>query len=325
MARALITCGHLTRHFEHFRSQFMQHGVEPVIPELTGQQFSAEEMAQHILDADVVIAGDDFIDAAVLDAGKASRLKAVIKWGIGTDSIDKAHASAIGMPVYNTPGVFGEEVADLAFSHLLLLTRGTHLMHTSVSEGAWFKAEGRSLSGMTAGVIGLGSIGRAIARRADAFGMTVVGYDVAALPSDLLAQSHIEQLDFDRVLGLANVLFIACALTPENRHLINAASLAKLPKGAFVVNVSRGPLVDEGALASAIETGHVEGAGLDVFENEPLPMDAPLRKVADKCTFSTHNGSNTREAVARINQMTIDMLFHILGLKPMDASPNRVA
>src|SRR5690606_34228844 len=105
---------------------------------------SAAEMARHVEGIDAMIAGDDVIDAAVLDAARKNGLKAVIKWGIGTDGIDKAHAARIGMPVYNTPGVFGEEVADLAISHLLMLVRKTHLMDASVRQGGWLKSEGRS-------------------------------------------------------------------------------------------------------------------------------------------------------------------------------------
>lgn len=325
MAKVLVTCMHLARHFEKFRDQYAALDVEALIPPLAGQQFSAAEMAQHIVGVDTVIAGDDTIDAAVLDAGQASGLKAVIKWGIGTDGIDKLHATDIGMPVYNTPGVFGEEVADLALSHLLMLTRKTHLMDQSVREGGWLKTEGRSLAGMTAGVIGLGSIGQAIARRTHAFGMTVIGYDPFQFDADFLSSLGVEQLPLDKVLVQSDVLLIACALTADNHHLIGQQALAMVRPGVFIVNVSRGPLIDENALVAAMADGRVAGAGLDVFESEPLPADSPLRRFADRCTFSTHNGSNTAEAVARINQMTTDIAFDVLGRRPAPFTPNRVA
>jgi D-3-phosphoglycerate dehydrogenase len=316
---------HLTRHFEKFRPQYDAADVEVVIPPLEGQQFSAAEMARYIVGVDAVIAGDDDIDASVLDAGKASGLKAVIKWGIGTDGIDKPHAVRLGIPVYNTPGVFGEEVADLALSHLLMLTRKTHLMDRSVRTGGWLKAEGRTLSGLTAGVIGMGSIGQAVARRAAAFGMQVMGYDVARVESAGLAAIGATQVPLDVVLQTADVLFIACALTPENRHLIGREVLARVKPGVLIINVSRGPLVDETALAEALAEGRVAGAGLDVFEQEPLPSDSPLRGFEDRCTFSTHNGSNTAEAVARINQMTTDIAFDVLGVKKAEFEASRVA
>jgi len=325
MAKVLITCMHLARHFEKYRQQYEAAGVEAVIPPLDGQQFSAAEMGRHIVGVDTVIAGDDDIDASVLDTAKANGLKAVIKWGIGTDGIDKPHAARLGIPVYNTPGVFGEEVADLALSHLLMLTRKTHLMDRSVREGGWLKAEGRTLSGLTAGVLGLGSIGQAIARRATAFGMQVVGHDVATIDSGALAAIGATQAPLNVVLDSADVLFLACALTPENRHLIGRETLARVKPGVLVINVSRGPLVDETALAEALADGRVAGAGLDVFEQEPLPVDSPLRRFEDRCTFSTHNGSNTAEAVARINQMTTDIAFDVLGIKKAVFELSRVA
>ena len=324
MPKVLITCMHLVRHFEAYRPQFEAAGIEAVIPPLEGQQFSASEMAEHIVGVETVIAGDDAIDAQVLDIGKANGLKAVIKWGIGTDGIDKVHAAAIGMPVFNTPGVFGDEVADLALSHLLMLLRKTHLMDRSVREGGWLKAEGRSLAGMTAGVVGLGSIGQAVAKRTVAFGMKTIGYDPYEFDPAVLADAGIVQAPLDEVLERADALIIACALTPENHKLLGREALARVKPGLFVVNVSRGPLIDEDALVDALADGRVAGAGLDVFENEPLPEDAALRQHADKCTFSTHNGSNTIEAVARINQMTTDIALQVLGLKKAAFDPSRV-
>lgn len=324
MPRVLITCTHLVRHFEEFRPLYEAAGVEVVIPPLEGQQFSASEMAGHIVGVDAVIAGDDTIDAKVLDVAKSNGLKAVIKWGIGTDGIDKRYATEIGMPVYNTPGVFGEEVADLALSHLLMLARKTHVMDRSVREGGWLKAEGRSLAGMTAGIVGLGSIGQAIGRRTVAFGMTTIGYDPLDFDPAASVESSILQTTLDNVMKRADALLIACALTLENHHLIGRKALAEAKQGLLVVNVSRGALIDEDALVDAIEDGRVAGAGLDVFENEPLPGNAALRRVADRCTFSTHNGSNTVEAVARINQMTTDIALAVLGKRAAPFSPNRV-
>lgn len=325
MAKVLVTCMHLVRHFEKFRPQFDAVGVEVFLPQLDGQQFSAAEMAQHVIGMDTVIAGDDFIDANVLDIAQRSGLKAVIKWGIGTDGIDKPHAAAIGMPVYNTPGVFGEEVGDLALSHLLMLTRKTHLMNDSVRSGGWLKPEGRTVAGLTAGVIGLGSIGQAIARRVRAFGMDVIGSDVFAFSDEQQQALGVRQVSLDAVLHASDVVFMASALTPDSRHLLDGQAFAKMKDGVIVINVSRGPLIDESALVDALASGKVAGAGLDVFEVEPLPADAALRSFADRCTFSTHNGSNTREAVARINQMTTDIALQVLGLKTIDFSPNRVA
>ena len=172
-------------------------------------------------------------------------------------------------------------------------------------------------------VIGLGSIGQAIARRVLAFGMEAMGYDVRTVPAGQLP--GVRQVAFEVVLRESDVLFLACNLTAENRHLLNAAAFAAMKPGMFLVNVSRGPLIDEAALAAALGSGKVAGAGLDVFEQEPLLAESPLRRF-DQCVFTAHAGSSTEEAIARINQMTSDILFHVLGLKPaLSFMPNRLA
>ena len=324
MPKALITCHHLQRHFESFRPRYEAMDVEPILPRIEGQQLDAAAMREVIAGVDAVIAGDDQIDASVLEVGKASGLKAVIKWGIGTDSIDKAKAAELGIPVYNTPGTFANEVADLAISLLLNVLRQTHLMHSSIKEGGWRKVQGRTLAGKTAGLIGLGSIGLAIARRTAAFGMTTIGYDIRAIPPDVLAENSVTQVDLDELFAKSDAILIACELTPQNHHLLNADAFARMKDGLYIVNVSRGPLIDEAALCAALEGGKVAGAGLDVFEVEPLPEESALRGV-ESCVFSTHNGSNTVEAVARVNDMTTDILFHVLGLQKIDFIPNRVA
>lgn len=325
MPKALITCMHLQRHFASFADEFRESGVEPILPPIPGQQFDAADMERLLPGMDCVIAGDDAITRAALEAAKAKGLKAVIKWGIGTDGIDKVAAAELGIPVFNTPGVFGEEVADLALSYLLLLARGLHRMDASVREGGWLKVEGRSLTGMVAGVVGLGSIGRAIARRCHAFGMDVVGSDEQSIDAATLAACGARQVSFDELLARADVVIVACNLTAQNRHLLNADAFLRMKRGAYVVNVARGPLIDEEALVAALRSGHLAGAGLDVFEVEPLPADSPL-KAMDNCVLGTHNGSNTRDAVERVNRMTVDILLDVLGVRGIAGwQPNRIA
>jgi D-3-phosphoglycerate dehydrogenase len=325
MTKALITCHHLQRHFPKFEPQYQAAGVATLVPRVAGQQLDTAGMLDLVRGIDGIIAGDDEIDRAVLEAGHASRLKVVVKWGIGTDSIDKETARRLGIPVYNTPGVFSDEVADVALGMLLMLTRQLHRMHQSVLDGGWLKVEGRTLAGMTAGIVGLGSIGLGIARRATAFGMNVIGSDVAVLPPGRLAEVGARQVSFDQLLAQSDVVLLACNLTGENRHLIDAVALSRMRPATYLVNVSRGPLVDERALVAALHSGHLAGAALDVFEAEPLPAESPLRHIP-QCVLGTHNGSNTQEAVARVNQMATDILLHALSARPLTAFvPNRVA
>ena len=193
-------------------------------------------------------------------------------------------------------------------------------------DGGWDQIQGRTLAGMTAGIVGLGSVGSAIARRAAAFGMHVIGYDIRAIPSADLAAPGLRQAALDAVYADSDVVFLACELTPQNHHLVSGAEFDAMKDGVLIVNVARGGLIDQPALVEAMGAGKVAGAGLDVFESEPLPRDDPLRAFSDRCVFSPHNGSNTAEAVARTNRITTDILFDVLGLKKAERfTPNRVA
>ncbi len=324
MTRIAVTCLHLQRHFEKFLPLFEKHSITVELPQVAGQQLGAEEIRRILPGMATIIAGDDVIDREALAEAQRQGLKGIIKWGVGTDSIDKIAAKELGIPVFNTPGVFGEEVADLAFSYLLLLTRGLHSMDRSVREGGWLKVEGRSLHAMTAGIIGLGSIGRAIARRCAACGMKVIGYDPATIDAQLLNQSSVAQRPLNSVLAESDVVILACSLVPETHHLINTSSLRLMKQGSLLINVGRGPLIEESALSKALNTGKISGAGLDVFEIEPLPGDSPLRAF-DSCVFGTHNGSNTRDAVERVNRMTVEIALNLLGFEKSSFTPNRVA
>ena len=325
MSKALITCMHLQRHFEKFRPEFEALGVEAILPPIPGQQFGAEEMERLLPGMDGVIAGDDTINRTALTEARKNGLKAVIKWGIGTDGIDKAAARDLALPVYNTPSVFGAEVGDLAMSYLLLLARGLHRMDASVRAGGWLKVEGRSLVGKVAGVVGLGSIGRAIAERCAAFGLEVIGSDELPIEQAALHSARVAQVSFEEVLERSDFIIVACNLTPDNHHLFDAKAFDRMKKGAIFINVARGPLVKETDLIDSLRSGHLAGAGLDVFEIEPLPDGSPL-KMMENCVLGTHNGSNTVDAVERVNRMTVDILFDTLGVRPITGwKPNRVA
>jgi D-3-phosphoglycerate dehydrogenase len=317
----LITCKHLVRHYPRFADEMQEHGIAVFMPPVPGQQLDAAEMADAIRGQQLVIAGDDTIDRAVLAAGKATGLRAVIKWGIGTDGIDKPAAVALGIPVYNTPGAFSDEVADVAAGYVIMLARGLHLMNGSVWAGGWLKVEGTSLRGRVAGIIGLGAIGRATAHRLAALGMDVIGSDPMPIEAPALASCGARQRPFDEVVAKADFIVLTCALTPENFHLLSDAAFARMKPGVRIVNVARGPVIDEVALVSALATGKVASAALDVFETEPLPADSPLRQFK-QLVFGTHNGSNTAEAVERINRLTVDLALDLFGLT---GRPPRIA
>ena len=313
MKTLLITCGHMVRHYGRFAAELEGHGIAVTMPPVAGQQLDAAEMRAAIPGNRYVIAGDDLIDRSVLEAGKRGGLQAIIKWGIGTDGIDKAAARDLDVAVYNTPGMFSDEVADCAAAYVVSLARGLHLMNSSVWNGGWRKVEGMSLRGRVAGVVGLGEIGRATAHRLNAFGMQVIGSDPVPIDAARLASSGVVQVPLERLFEESDVIVVTCALTPESFHLLSDAAFDRMKDGVRIVNVSRGPVVDEKALVRALGSGKVANAALDVFEVEPLPKDSPLRTF-DQLMFGTHNGSNTTEAVDRVNRLTVDLALDLFGL-----------
>lgn len=308
--RALITCRQMQNCFEEFRDQFEERGIDVVLPPVV-QQISEAALADLIADFDGMIAGDDPLTARVLE--HACKMRIISKWGVGTDGIDRAAARAAGIDVTNTPGVFGDEVADVALGYVVMLARQLHRMDASVKAGGWLKHEGRTLAGNTLGVAGFGSIGQAIARRAAAFGLAVVAYDVAEPAHDAAADLGVSMVDLDTLFARSTFLVLSCPLTPETRHLVNARRLGLMPPASYVVNVARGPLIDEVALCHALAEGPLAAAALDVFEEEPLAADSPLRAF-EQCVFGSHNGSNTREAVLRASARAVENLFRGLGV-----------
>lgn len=309
--KVLLTCPPMIGQVREFKHLFEAEGIELVIPEFV-QTMSESRLMELLPECDGWIIGDDPATEKVLAAGKAGKLKACVKWGIGVDNVDFQACEKLGIPVANTPYMFGNEVADLAVSYLLALARHTFLIHKGVLEGKWLKPPGMSLQGKTAAILGYGDIGMHVAKRLTAFDMQLIAYDPYTRFRDRV--KGVEFQTFPNGLAYADFLIITCALTPETRHIVNAGTFDLAKNGIRIVNVSRGQVIDEKALVEALESGKVAAAALDVFEQEPLPLDSPLRRF-EQCIFGTHNGSNTVEAVHRASMRAIELLFGFLGIK----------
>jgi D-3-phosphoglycerate dehydrogenase len=292
---------------DSLRDEFARRGAEVVCPELC-QTLSEGELIDLVPQYEGWIIGDDPATAKVFATGRAGRLRAAVKWGVGTDNVDFAGAKAAGFEVANTPGMFSEEVSDVAVAYLLGLARDLFVIDRGVRSGGWPKPSGSSLSGKTVALAGFGNIGRATARKLLAFGMKVIAYDPYYQGDPAL---DVESTAWPERLDEADFVVLTCALTESSRHMVNAQTLARMKPGVRIVNVGRGPLIDEVALIAALESGHVASAALDVFEDEPLPKASPLRKF-DRCIFGSHNSSNTKEAVHRTSLKAIDSLFQQL-------------
>jgi D-3-phosphoglycerate dehydrogenase len=307
--RVLITCRQMQNCIDEFLPRLDAAGLELVLPEIV-QQPSEEDLIEIIGGFDGMIAGDDPLSARVLDHAK--RMRIIAKWGVGIDGIDLVAARERGIPVVNTPGVFGGEVADLALGYVVMLARQLHRIDASIRTGGWFKHEGVSLADKVLGIAGFGSIGQAVARRGQGFGMRVVAHDVTDLVAAAAANLGIDMLDRDKLFIQSDFLVLCSPLTPETRHMAGERTLALMHPGSYLVNVGRGSLVDESALIEALDSGRVAAAALDVFEQEPLPATSGLRSF-EQCVFGSHNASNTREGVLRASARAVENL--LIGLE----------
>jgi D-3-phosphoglycerate dehydrogenase len=308
-ARVLITCPQLQRTIHEHGATFDAAGIGIIVPPVV-QQLSEAELIGLLPGVDGIIAGDDPLSDRVLQS--ADRLRIISKWGVGVDNIDLGAAAELGIRVTNTPGMFGDEVADVVIGYLILLARQLHRIDERVRTGEWAKIEGVSLAGRTIGVIGLGAIGRAVAERALALRMRVIGSEVSEPNAAAAEHLGVAVMPFGNLLREADVISLNCPLTAENRHMLDAAAIASMNRGAWIINTARGPLIDEAALVEALVAGQVGAAALDVFEVEPLPMDSPLRRLGN-VILGSHNGSNTAEAVRRTSIKAIENLVRGLA------------
>lgn len=309
MNRVLVTCPPMLRQIERFTDYAAERGLE-LVPSKVTQTLSEDELKEIVPEYDGWIIGDDPATRTVFEAGSTGRLRAAVKWGVGVDNVDFDACRDLGIPIANTPGMFGAEVADVALAYVIGLARQLFLIDRGIrNEHAWPKPAGISVAGRTAGVVGLGDIGRNVAKRLTACGMTVIAYD-PGVQSDC-GVPGITHAGWPARIGEVDFLVFTCALNEVNRHMLDASVISKMKREAYVVNVARGPLIDEAALTHALESGGLAGAALDVFEQEPPPEDSTLRKMPH-CVFGSHNGSNTVDAVYRASTESLSQLTEFL-------------
>lgn len=255
-----------------------------------------EDVIAQAGDAEILLLSwKKILTPAVMDA--LPRVRLIIRWGIGYDMIDVAAATAHGIAVANTPNYAVEDVAEHAIALLHDCARQISWFHLRMRQGEWTSPVGRPihrLKGRTLGLVGVGRIGAATAWRARGLGLRVVAFDPAVDPERLRAQG-IEPRSFAEVLGESDYVSLHVPLNDSTHHLMNAARLAQMRRGAILLNLSRGPVVDEAALVEALASGHLAGAGLDVFEQEPLAKDHPLCRM-EQVVLTPHTAAYSEES-----------------------------
>ncbi len=269
-------------------------------------KITPEELLQVIGGYDaMVVRSRTKVRKAVLDA--ATNLKVVVRGGVGVDNIDVDYAQAKGVKILNTPGASTHSVAELTVAYMFALARPIVQSTASMREGLWEKAkfEGVEVQGKVLGVIGMGRIGLAVATRAAALGMIVLGYDSRSIgPAPFM-----QMVELDELIAKADFISLHIPLTESSHHLINAEMIAKMKDKVRIIDCARGGVIDEDALYEAIRTGKVAGAALDVFESEPL-TDRKLFELP-QVIGSPHIGASTHEATARIGDEVAELLITV--------------
>jgi D-3-phosphoglycerate dehydrogenase len=312
MPTVLLTAPYMLPTLERFRPVLEGYGLELIVPEVRERLEEADLLA-YAGRFDGAICGDDRYSARVLEAC-APRLKVISKWGTGVDSIDAAACERLGIRLCRTPNAFTTPVSDSVLGYVLAFARRLPWMDVQMKTGAWEKIPGRALSECTLGVIGVGNVGKAVVRRARAFGMQVLGNDILDIDHVFLGETGLEMTSLEGLLRQSDFVSVNCDLNPSSRRLINADTLARMRPTAVLINTARGPIVDEPALIAALQTGRIAGAALDVFEHEPLPADSPLLRM-DNVLLAPHNSNSSPAAWERVHWNTIRNLVEGLGLK----------
>lgn len=313
MTTVLVSAPYILPVIERFRPLFAQKNIELILANVE-ERLSEAELLQYAGQFDGLICGDDRLTERVLEAC-APRLKAISKWGTGIDSIDQVAAGRLGVQIFRTPNAFTLPVADSVLGYMLSFVRRLPWMDKAMKQGEWEKIPGKSLSECSLGVVGVGNCGKAVIRRARAFGMRILGNDIIEIEPDFILEYGVEMTSLQDLLAQSDFVSINCDLNPTSYHLMNSQTFAMMKPSAILMNVARGPVVEEPALITALQNQQIAGAALDVFEIEPLPLNSPLMKM-DNVMLAPHNANSSPAAWQRVHRNTIRNLFLGLGITP---------
>jgi D-3-phosphoglycerate dehydrogenase len=296
------------------------HGCElDLLPQ--GKKMSEGELAEVAKRYQAMIVGVEKITEPVIQASRG--LKVIAKHGAGVDNIDVKSACAKGITIISAPGANSDAVADLTIGLFLSLARSIPFADRSVRGGEWPRIVGFQVSGKVLGIIGLGEIGKKVARRASGFDMKVLAYDIFR-DEDFARKWGVAYLPMEEILAQSDFISIHIPLTPSTRRLIGEGELRLMKKESFLVNISRGDIVDEGALYHALREGRVKGAALDVFSSEP-PKESPLLDLSN-VIFTPHMGGYTFEALRETGMICVRGIVDVLEGRstPFAFNPERL-
>ena len=306
--KILISAPYMQSAIERFRNIFEERDIDLIIP-VVNERLEEKELLDLINDIDGVISGDDKFTEKVLRSAK--KLKVISKWGTGIDSIDTATCRKLGIRVCNTPNAFSEPVADSVMGYILCFARNIHSMDRNMRKGNWEKIPCRSLRECTLGVIGVGNVGKAVVRRAVAFRIRILGNDIIEIPQKFIEETGIEMVTKRVLVSHSDFISLNCDLNPSSYHMIDDYMFSYCNHNAYIINTARGPIIDNQSLIKALQDKVIAGAALDVYEEEPLPLESPLLEM-ENVLLSPHNANSSPEAWEKVHLNTINNLLDAL-------------
>lgn len=308
MHKVLISAPYMVNDIKLFEGELRERNIEIEIYPVR-ERLEESDLLPIIDQFDGIICGDDRFTPRVLD--QATKLKAIVKWGTGIDSIDKPYAESKGIRVCNTLDAFSEPVSDSVLGIILAFTRKIFEGDRIMKKGGWEKAFGICLSEVSVGIIGLGNVGKSVARKIQPFNTTLYVNDIIDLDPALIESYKAKNVTLEELLRNSDFVLVCCDLNPTSEHLMNENTFAMMKDGSYIINTSRGPIIHEVAMVRALQTGKLAGAGLDVFEEEPLPLESPLRKM-DNVILSSHNVNASPFYWNKVHRNSLDMLYNVL-------------
>lgn len=311
----LFTAPYMIQFVDRFKPVFEKYDLELIVPDVQ-ERMEEADLLQYAGQFDGAICGDDRYTLRVIEAC-SPRLKVISKWGTGIDSIDAEACSRYSIKIGRTLNAFTTPVADTVLGYMLAFARRGPWMDREMKSGKWEKIPGKTLSECTLGVIGIGNIGKAVTRRAKAFGMKVYGTDIVDVDHVFVSETGIEMTKLETLLSNSDFVSINCDLNPTSHHLMNSDTFALMKPTAILINTARGPIVEEQSLIAALQSKRLAGAALDVFEFEPLPLESPLLKM-DNVLLAPHNSNSSPTAWERVHWNTIKNLLDGLGIDSRD-------
>ena len=312
MPTILFSAPYMIPFIDRFRPILEGYGVELIVPDVH-ERLEEEEILKYAGQFDGAICGDDRYTPRVLEAC-SPRLRIITKWGTGIDSIHAEACARLGIKIGRTPNAFTMPVSDTVMGYILAFSRRQPWMNTAMKAGEWEKIPGKALHEQTLGIIGLGAIGKTVARRARAFGMKILGNDIVDIDHVFITETGIQMTNLEYLMSNADFISINCDLNPTSHHLINANSLSHAKPTTIIINTARGPIVKEADLIAALQAGKLGGAALDVFEVEPLPLESPLMKM-ENVMLAPHNSNSSPAAWERVHWNTIKNLLDGLNIE----------